>query len=175
MIRRLVLALLLASGATIAAPAQGVPTEFQVKAAFLFNFVKYIEWSADAASGPVTICVAGRNPFGPVLADLVRGEVVAGRPVETRVIVEADPDCDVLYVAREANAPAYLRVARKLPTLIVGETANFIASGGHVRFYVNDGYVRFEINPEGAEQAGVRISSRVLKLARIVDGEGRPR
>jgi hypothetical protein len=164
---RLLAALLLAAAAQSIAAAQDVSREYRVKAAFLYNFVKFVEWPTRAAAGPITICVAGRNPFGTILDETVRGESVRGRPIEARVILEPDHGCYVVFIAAGA-APAYLRAAIGTPTLTVGEAPGFIEQGGLIRFYVDGGTVRFEINREAAERSGIRISARLLQLARIV-------
>jgi hypothetical protein len=155
------------------AGAQDVPREYQVKAAYLYNFVKLVEWSGRSAAGPIVICVAGHNPFGSVLESTVRGESVNGRPLETRTILEPDGGCHVVFIPRGANAPAYVRAARG--TLLVGETEGFAAQGGVVNFYMEGPNVRFEINPRAAERQQVRISARLLQLARLVGVEGATR
>jgi len=167
-------ALLLAAtviAAGTVSPAQDISAEYRVKAAYLYNFVKFVEWPGESP-GPVTICVAGRNPFGSVLGDLVRGESVNGRRIETRVILEPDADCSVVFVPEGAATGPYLRSARNRPTLTVGESPTFIPQGGIARFYVEGANIRFEISPPAAERAGLRISSRLLQLARIVGGRG---
>lgn len=161
-----------AAAAAVSPRAQDVPPDYRVKAAFLYNFVKFVEWPAAASAAPLSICVAGRNPFGNFLDNLIRGEVVNGRRLETRVILEPDPDCDVVFVPEGAATSAYLRAVRGRPTLTIGEGGGFIAQGGIARFYIDGGNVRFEINPGAADQAGLRISSRLLQLARIVDDRG---
>jgi hypothetical protein len=166
--RPLLAALLLAVAAPAPTTAQAVSTEYRVKAAFLYNFVKFVEWPARTESGPIVICVAGQNPFGSLLDDTVRGETVRGRTLEARVILEPDAGCHVVFVPAGANALAYLRATRGTPTLTVGEGLDFIQQGGLVRFYLEGGTVRFEITREGAERVGVRISSRLLQLARLV-------
>lgn len=162
--------LLLAAIVTAAPAAQEVSREYRVKAAFLYNFVKFVEWPPRSAPAPVpvTICVAGRNPFGTVLADTVRGEVVARRTLDARVIDAPDDVCDVLFIPAGVSASPYLRAVRGAPVLTVGEVPGFIEQGGLVRFYLDGGTVRFEINREGAERGGLRISSRLLQLARLV-------
>src|SRR5262245_34871882 len=104
--------------------AQTVPLEYRVKAAYLFNFAKFIEWPVEP--GPLTICVAGRNVFGDVLSDTVKGETINGRPLVVRVLLEPEPGCHITFVPRGAAAPAYLRAARSFPELTVGESADFI-------------------------------------------------
>jgi hypothetical protein len=164
------LALVLVLAATTAVvPAQEVSREYQVKAAFLFNFAKFVEWPTRPATEPLVICVAGVNPFGGLLDELVRGEQIDGRDVHARVILEPDDGCHEVFIPRGANMPVYLRAARNSAVLTIGETPEFIEQGGLVRFYLDAGQVRFEIARAAAERAQLRISSRLLKLARIVD------
>jgi hypothetical protein len=152
--------------ASAALCAQDVPLEYRVKAAYLFNFAKFVEWPAGVATGPITICVAGRNVFGESLAETVSGETVNGRPFVVRVILEPAPGCHIIFAPRGAAAAAYLRASQSTPALTVGESPDFIEQGGIVNFMVEGANVRFEINPEAAERAGLRISSRLLRLAR---------
>ena len=172
MIRRLALNALLLAAAPLAPSAQDVAKEYRVKAAFLYNFVKFVEWPPRAVPGSIVICVAGRNPFGNVLADTVRGEKIGGRTLDARVILEPEDGCHVIFIPDGANAGAYLRAARGQPVLTVGEAPGFIEQGGLVRFYLDSGTVRFEIHRDGADRAGLRISSRLLQLARIVAAPG---
>jgi hypothetical protein len=158
----------------LAAPlgAQDVSVEYQVKAAYLFNFVKFVEWPTRPAIAPIAICVAGRNPFGQVLSDTVRGETVNGRPLAARIILEPESDCDVLFVPRGSPAMAYLRAVSGLPTLTVGEEEDFIGLGGIISLRLEGTNVRFTINPDAAERSKLRISSRLLRLARIAGDRG---
>jgi hypothetical protein len=166
-----VAALLTLQTAIAAAPGQGVSLEYQVKAVYLFNFVKYVTWPAPAQPGPITICLAGRNPFGDALEEALRGEQVDRRPLEVRVIVKPTPGCDVLFVPRDAAAKSYLQAARGGSTLTVGEEPGFLAQGGMINFFLETGKVRFEIDGEAAERARLRISSHLLRLARESRGE----
>jgi hypothetical protein len=162
--RLIILALVLVASAAVR--AQDVPLEYRVKAAYLFNFAKFVEWPAAAAAGPISICVAGRNVFGDALAETVRGEAVNGRPFAVRVILEPEPGCHIIFVPQGAAVAAYLRAARTSPALTVGESADFIEQGGIVNFTLEGANVRFEIDPQAAERVGLRISSRLLRLAR---------
>ena len=162
----------LIAAATATLSAQEVSLEYRVKAAYLYNFVKFVEWP-EPRRGSLLICVAGQNPFGTVLTDLIRNEQIRGVPLETRVILEPDPDCDVLFMPRTSNIAAYLRAAAGMPTLTVGETARFIEQGGIIRLFPEGVNVRFEINREAADRARLRISSRLLQLARVADTEER--
>ena len=162
--RFIVFALVLAAPAVLR--AQEVPLEYRVKAAYLFNFAKFVEWPDAGATGPITICVAGRNVFGDALADTVKGETINGRPLAVRLILEPQPGCHIVFVPRGAAASAYLRSARTSPSLTVGESPDFIEQGGIVNFTREGANVRFEIDSDAAERAGLRISSRLLRLAR---------
>ena len=147
--------------------SQEVPLEYQLKAGYLFNFVKFVEWPSEVRSGSLTICVAGRNPFGDVLSELLEGETVKGNTLDTRLVLMPDSECQVVFVPRGVPITPYLRAARDSPTLTVGETAEFIAQGGIVNFILEDGAIRFQISPQAADRASLRISSHLLRLARI--------
>jgi hypothetical protein len=146
--------------------AQEVPLEYRVKAAFLYNFARFVDWPATMASGPLTICLADHNPFGDALAATLQGERIGGREVVARVITAPSSACHVLFVPEGASAAPYLR-DRQAPTLTVGESGDFIAMGGIVNFVREGANVRFEIDAMAAERAGLRISSRLLRLARM--------
>lgn len=162
------LALILLAAAPLGAQGD-ISDEYRVKAAFLYNFFKFIEWPPSTEDGPLLICVAGRNPFGDVLEQTIRGEMVNGRPLATRIILEPEPGCDILFVPAGATSTAYLRAARGTPTLTVGERPDFIAQGGIVSFFRQGSNVRFAINPAAADRAELRISSRLLELAQIAN------
>ena len=161
--KRLLASFVLLAGALPAA-AQDVPLEYRVKAAYLYNFLKFVEWPEETLSSPFTMCVAARNPFGDVLAETVRGERVAGRAVVTKVVLDSETDCDILFVPRGTAAAPYLRNPQG--TLTVGETPDFLAQGGAILFVQDGTNVRFQINDEAAMRAGLRISSRLLRLSR---------
>jgi hypothetical protein len=149
-----------------AARAQQASLEYRVKAAYLFNFTKFVDWPASAmqADAPLTLCVAGTSPFGQTLAETVRGEIVAGRALTTRVVREPD-GCDVLFIPDGVAAAPLLRQARTRPILTVGESEEFLREGGVINFVMQDGKVRFEISQDAAARAQLRISSRLLRLA----------
>jgi hypothetical protein len=160
-------AVVLCAGAAVAS-AQEVPLEYRVKAAYLFNFTKFVEWPPAAV--PVetfNICIAGRNPFGTALSATLVGENVRGLPLTNRIVdPSAVASCHVLFVPRTVTAAPYLRAAAMAPVLTVGESPAFLEQGGAINFVLEDGRVRFEINQGAAERAGLRISSRLLQLGR---------
>ena len=154
--------------------AKEVSLEYQVKAVYLFNFAKFIEWPAEAPPGPITICVASQNPFGDVLEETLRGEMVNGRPLAMRVIPVPEPGCHVVFVPQGAATTTYLRAVQGSPTLTVGGTPDFISQGGIISFILEGGKVRFQIDSKAAERADLRISSHLLRLARTPDWRGAP-
>jgi hypothetical protein len=148
--------------------------EYQVKAAFLFNFAKFVEWPAQAfksAGSPIEICVLGPNPFGFSLANAVEGKVVGNRQFVVRDVRDAQQagDCHILFVSAAAwiRSQAHLGEIKKCCVLTVGETGEFIPRGGMINLRLEDARVRVEINPDAAARAGLRISSKLLSLAEI--------
>lgn len=149
--------------------------EFEVKAAFLYNFIRFIDWPEEAFAGPsdpIVIGVLGReDPFESRLKTAVRGKTIDGRPLEVRFAqrIEEIDNAHLIYIsdsAPEPQADILAAVARR-PVVTVGETPGFTASGGVVRFFVRDRRIAFEINPRAAERKGLRISSRLLSLADV--------
>jgi hypothetical protein len=168
MMRPLLVATIFASASVVVPHAQEISQEYQIKAAYLYNFLKYVDWP-EPINRTFMICVAGQNPFGSVLDGLTSNERVRGNPVKTKIILGFEPGCDVIFTPRTSNIPAYLQGAAGMPILTVGETPRFIEQGGIVNFFLENGRVRFEINRNAAERAGLRFSSRLLQLAKIVD------
>lgn len=174
--RRFLTALLLCACAAVTS-AQDVGLEYRVKAAYLFNFTKFIEWPNAAFVGgrsfSFSICVAGRNPFGPALTTTLVGETAAGLPLASRVVnAGGAAGCHVLFVPAGVPAAPYLRGVGKSPVLTVGESPDFLAQGGIINFVLDGGRVRFEINQAAAESAQLRISSRLLQLGRASEPRG---
>jgi len=168
-----------------ALPAQGQassPSEYQLKAAFLFNFAKFIEWPQDAFAGPQSpfaICVFGKDPFGNSLDEVLANKTVGDRSISiqrTKAIAELR-HCQIVFVSH----PETERVAdivgalEGTNVLLVGESEGFAASGGMIEFTLEQGRVRFSINPDAAEHANLRFSSKLLALAKIVHGVNHPR
>ncbi|HEY1240654.1 MAG TPA: YfiR family protein [Bryobacteraceae bacterium] len=149
------------------------PLEYQVKAAFLLNFTKFIGWPpaafADSRS-PLTICVFGDDPFGGALDQMVRGEAVEGRGVAVlRVRRAPEPkSCQVVYVSRTTNDMGPMLAQIGPGVLTVGEGDEFLRQGGMVAFVIENRRVRFDVNQTTAANAGLTLSSRLLMVARVV-------
>jgi hypothetical protein len=150
-------------------------SEYQVKAAFVFNFVKFTDWPASTftnAKAPIVIGVVGENPFGHTLDDLVKGELVCGHPLVVKRFQtgEAFSACHVLFVSRPAkeSLPALLAALRNKPVLTVSELDRFCEQGGMINLVLaGSGTVQPEINAAAARLAGVQISSKLLNLPTV--------
>jgi hypothetical protein len=148
------------------------PTEYEVKAAFLLKFTDYVEWPAAANDAKdFTIGVLGDDPFGSVLDQSVQGKSTGSRPL--RVVRANDikdlKGCQIVFivVSEPERLSAVLADLNHDPVLTVGESDAFTRAGGMIRFFTEKNRVRFEVNLEAAEQAALRISSKLLKVARI--------
>lgn len=180
--RRVRLAPLTAFAATLLVgllPAASVAeSEDQVKAAFLFNFVRYVEWPAGSFAGPdaaIRICLIGGDGFEDVLAEAVTGRSVGERSVEVSAVEALDgvAGCHLLYLGHGASATG-ARVAEALgskPIFTISDRDGFAQEGGIANFMLVDQKIRFAINPDAGRRAGLRISSSLLRLATLV-GEG---
>lgn len=141
--------------------------EYHVKAAFLFNFAKFVSW--DGASGQaIVIGIAGDDPFGAILDATVRGKTVGGRLYEVRRFASGEQvqGCHILFVSSSEKRRFRDLVRQAGPgVLTVGEIPQFVREGGIVGFYLEGNRVRFQINAKAAEDAGVRIHSQLMSLA----------
>lgn len=146
--------------------------EYQVKAAFLFNFAKFVEWPPQAFKSPddpVGICVFGPNPFGSTLGDMVRGKTLGKRGVVAYRV--SDPQraktCHILFLneSDDKRSRSMLEQLTGASILTVGESEGFLANGGVVNFKLEEARVRIEISTAAAERAQLRISSKLLSLA----------
>ena len=155
--------------------AQHPPSrEFQIKAAFLYNFTKFIEWPAETfpdGEVPITICTLGESPVGVAL-QYVKDKSVKGRALITKrlqSVRELHP-CHLLFVSstEKERLSEILEVLKDSSVLTVGEIEGFTQSGGIINFAIRKNRIRFEINADAAMQAGLKISSKLLKLATVV-------
>jgi hypothetical protein len=176
-------ALLLAAALVVAAassPASDGPAaEYEVKAAFLYNFAKFIRWPEGKANpeAPIRICILGSDPFGDALDRTVAGKMVRERTLEVRRFTRARgiEECHIVFISpsEEDRLPDILADVDDEAVLTVGESERFAERGGIVSFRMRENRIRLDINIDAAERAGLRMSSQLLKLARIVhDLEG---
>ncbi len=153
-----------------ASPA-GKPSAYDVEAAYLFNFGKFVTWPAStiAPDHPVTICVLGSDPFGPILDRTIAGETINGKSVVDKRIVrpEEASTCSILYISpSEASRLSRILLAVKdAPVLTVSDMPDFLEHGGMIQFVLRENRVRFSVNLQPAHSDGLRLSSELLKVA----------
>jgi hypothetical protein len=156
-------------------PPSGRVDEYQVKAAFLYNFAKFITWPAQTFTSlhdPLTICVMGDTVLRRVLENGIAGKEIEGRRLVVRTISELAQigGCQILFVSasEQGRVPSILAGCKTRGVLTVGELEGFAAQGGVINFSVEDDKVRFEINLGAANEQQLQISSKLLSLSRIV-------
>jgi hypothetical protein len=152
--------------------AKAQSLEYEVKAAFLYNFAQFTTWPGAAFAAPdepFHLCVAGTDPFGTLLDNAVQGESVASRPIRITRLGTASPQiaCHLLFVADDAVARLPALAKTHVRALLVGEANDFLSRGGVINFVVEAGRVRFDVNTEAAARRGLKFSSRLLRIARL--------
>lgn len=153
--------------------AAAPPGEYQIKAAYLLNFARYVEWPAARlpVGSPLRLCVLGRDPFGGALIGL-EGRQVNGHEMRLRQIEGVDQagDCHLVFIAdsEERRLGLLLRGLAGKGVLSVSDTDGFAEAGGSIGLVVEDGRVRFDINQAALLRDGLRASSQLLRLGRNV-------
>jgi hypothetical protein len=159
------------------AAENSAPTETEVKAAMIYNFAQFIEWpESEQKTGPPSfvIGVFGEDPIEMILQETLKGETFQNRSIQVRHLMAPNDAkaCDIVFVSQSQRkrVPEILEAIRGSNTLTVGDTEDFVAVGGMIAFKKEGNRVRFQINPDAAMRAGLRISSKLLRLA-IVQGD----
>ena len=154
---------------------QAKPSEYQVKAAYLFNFGRFVKWPAEIAAvkgGSFAVCVLGKDPFGLTLDSTLAGEALDGKPVVIRRIAKPQDavDCRILFVSstEEHHLKEILAAIDQVGVLTVSDIPGFSHRGGIIQFVAVGERVRFEINLASAESARLVLSSELLKVAAAV-------
>jgi hypothetical protein len=163
-------------GACAIRAAAEASLEYRVKAAFLYNFAKFVTWPAQvfpAADAPVVFCLAGEDPFQELLDATTKDRKVEGRSIVVRRLPAEAPlaGCHLVFSSESdgGRVAHILQRAAGAGALTVGEAEEFLPRGGMIRLLVDEGKVRFDISTRSAEQAGLKVSSQLLKLARSVE------
>jgi hypothetical protein len=153
--------------------SQSAP-EHEIKAAFLFNFTKFVTWPTLAANQPFRVCVAADDITTTAIGQVMKDEVILGRKAETLVIAapEEARTCQVLFLGRSATsrAAAMLAAVRSSPVLTVGDSADFLDRGGIIQFVLEESRLRFDVDLTHATRAQLSINARMLRVARQVRG-----
>jgi hypothetical protein len=171
----LVAILISLTGAPPSRSQNATPVEYQVKAAFLLNFAKFIEWPADVFQDektPISVCVFRYDPFGRSLDDILQGKIINNRQVVARRITEVTElsACQIVFVGEpeEKRLPEVLNRLKGSSVLVIGETGTFAERGGGIQFFLEDHRLRFAVNVDAVRKARLNVSSKLLALAKIV-------
>jgi YfiR/HmsC-like len=178
--RRLGRSLALALALLCCAPAwaDAPPTEYQVKAAYLFNFGQFVEWPAQAWSSPAApfgICVVGSDPFGTMLDDVTRGEALGGRPLQVRRFASASEisGCQILFIGRSESGriEATLQALQGRSVLTVTDIEGADKYGAMIVLRNDNQHIRMRINLAAARASHLVISSKLLRPAEVVGND----
>ncbi len=174
--------LLLATGLTAAHGQQDAASaelDYRVKAAFLYNFAKFVHWppaKLGADGNPIVVAVLGKDPFGELLDQTLRGKTVNGHPLAVRRLSgPADlKGCHIAFVSSSESGrlDKILRLIENDPVLTVGEMDHFARRGGMIGFTVEGGRTRLEVNRGVAQRAGLQMDSQFLRLAWVIEDDG---
>lgn len=174
-----VVAAILLLGPALAAETETQATITQLRAAFLFNFAKFMELPPGALphGTPMSLCVVEDERVADALEQMVKGHAVANHPlaVQRRSLKEPLHGCHLVFASGldSSRSAQVVDALAGIPALSVGDSEAFARAGGMAYLYVEDGRMRFGVNVEAAQRAGVQLSSRLLVLARIVKGGAR--
>jgi hypothetical protein len=156
------------------AQAQTPPTEYEVKAAFIYNFAKFVEWPAssfDSATAPLRLCVLGSNPLYADLQNIVAEKRIGSRSLQVRRVEAVEiKDCHVLFLGsvESYRLQQALQAAQGTGVLTIGDVAGFLDQGGMINFVFDQNRIRFEVNLKAAQGAHLQLSSKLLSLAKSV-------
>ena len=160
--------------------AQQGPTEYQVKAAYVLNFLKFVEWPGDSNADiheRWIIGIVGENPFGDELTQIITGKTVQGHELGVRQFQPGEDFrvCQVLFISasEKKRLPTILAALNGLSVLTVGDMDHFVESGGTIQFVMEEKRVRFAIDISASSRARLKVSSKLLSLARTVTGTER--
>ena len=178
MLAGLAVAAVLLGAKTLMAADPPAASEAQVKAVFLYNFTKYVDWPPEAfaqTNSPILIGVLGDSSLNEALKKVIAGKTVNGRKIMIQETANEEdwPKCHILFISssEKTRLPAIIAKIKTLPALTVGESGGFLEQGGIINFTKKDDRIRLEINLEAARLAKVQISSKLLSVADTVKGK----
>lgn len=151
--------------------------EYAVKAAFLFHFAQFVDWPEGTfreANNPLVYCTLGEDPFQGTLDASLNGKTAAGHPFQVRHVkrVQETHGCNVVFIGQDEKKQlsTTLTALKESPILTVGDSERFAQEGGMIGFCMEENKIRFDINLQSAERAKLKISARLLALAKTVIG-----
>jgi hypothetical protein len=168
------------TGTAVSIAEEPLPSESQVKAAFLINFPKYADWPAEAfaeTNSPIVIAVLGETPVTEEIQKVIAGRTVNGRKIVLKRLAsgEAAGVCHVLFISagEQRHSPDVLAKLKDAGVLTVGESDDFLESGGIINLARRDQKITLEVNLIAANKARIKVSSKLLGLASVVKGKAK--
>lgn len=154
----------------------GNKIEYKLKAVYIYNFLQFIEWPSSAfndQNSPIVIGILGEDPYGEVIDETVKSEKIGDRPIKVKrykFISDIDT-CQVLFVcaSEDKNVKNILYDLKGLPILTISDINDFAENGGNINFYVDENKLRFKINVKTLQDAKLKVSSKLLRLAKVID------
>jgi hypothetical protein len=160
-----------------AEPRTEASKEYAVKAAFIYKFISYTAWPKEGLppkSKPIVVAIIGPNPFGKILADLLKSKKIHERTLEVKHFEKMPASLNAqIIVCADSSLDFRASVIKKYknkPTLVIGEHKGFVKAGAHIGFYLEKGKIRFEVNLSSLKSSKLKMSSQLLKLARVIKG-----
>ena len=152
-----------------------VASPYQVKAAFIYNFLKFVDWPADSVSNtnaPFVVGILGKDPFGPTLDNALMAKSVKGRPILVRRLENENAalECQVVFIS-SSERRRFRQILAKTsgrPILTIGESDEFATTGGTINFVTEENRIKFQINVDAVKQARLKADAQLLNLAKIV-------
>ncbi|MDG3085762.1 YfiR family protein [Vibrio hannami] len=144
--------------------------EYALKAGFIYNFARFSEgwWFEPAIEKTYRICSNDAEFIG-IANQALSTRSIKNRPVVLKLISKPDPDCHSLYISNKQPFTSINNILESHTGMLIGEEKNFIDMGGHLSFFITGGKIRFEVSPQNLKQAGIKLSSKVLRLGRVVE------
>lgn len=150
--------------------------EYKLKAVYIYNFLQFVEWpqsAFDSESSPIVIGILGEDPFGKIMDEAVKSEKIGNHPIIVKrfKLISETNDCHVLYVcaSEDRNLKNIFIHVKELPILTISDINDFAEEGGNINFYVDDNKLRFEINVKSLQNAKLKVSSKLLRLAKVIN------
>jgi uncharacterized protein DUF4154 len=173
------MAIVLLTAASIVVHAAALTQEYQLKAVFLYNFLQFVDWPPNAFSGPnspLYVCVLGQDPFGRTLENVMGDERLDGRPI----VIERQSDaadathCHLVFIAQDSATRRHrtLTSLESKPVLTVGDAPDFAQQGGIIGLDIQNNRIKLLVNLQAANEAQLRVSSKLLRKAQIVGPSG---
>lgn len=153
------------------------PGEYTVKAAFLFHFAQFVEWPEGTfqnTNSPLVYCTIGEDPFQGALEASFKGKAIGPHSLQVKHLKDSSEahGCHVVFLGKvKRRVPEELAILQGYPILTIGETEHFVKDSGMIGFCMEENKIRFNINLEAAEKSNLKISARLLMLAKTVIGK----